>query len=126
MNPSPDHEPGTPLDHQVATWGHRALYAIMIIMPITGYYGTDVATKFFFLFDITKFPNTILFTHLVEQGLGVDFKNFEEPLDFVHKKIMGEWLVWILILGHILAALYHHFIKKDRTLDKMTVNKTTT
>jgi cytochrome b561 len=33
---------------------------------------------------------------------------------------MGAWLVWMLILGHIAAAMYHHFIKRDRTLLKMT------
>ena len=99
------------------------LYAVMIIMPLTGYLGTGVNTEFFFMFDVPKFESTPLFSALVSDGLGLTFKEFEEPIDFIHKDILGAWLVWLLILGHFAAALYHHFIKKDKTLLKMTVNK---
>jgi len=51
------------------------------------------------------------------------FKEFEEPIDYVHNNIGGAWLVWLLILGHVLAALYHHFVKNDHTLQKMTFGK---
>ncbi len=122
-NRSPDPEPGSKLEHLAAKLGHLALYAVMIIMPITGYIGTGVNTEFFFLFDIPKFADTPLFTALVTDGLGITFEEFEKPIDFIHKKVMGEWLVWLLILGHVAAALYHHLVKKDRTLYKMTINK---
>jgi len=122
-NRVPDLEPGTRLEHLAAHAGHYALYAIMIIMPITGYVGTGVKTEYFFMFDIPKFESTQLFVSLVSSKLGITFKEFEEPIDFIHKNILGAWLVWILILGHVSAALYHHFVKKDRTLQKMTINK---
>lgn len=122
-NRPPNFEPGTRLEHLAAHAGHYALYAVMIIMPITGYIGTGVNTEFFLLFDIPKFESTQAFEYFVSNGLGMTFKEFEEPIDFVHKNILGEWLVWLLILGHVLAALYHHFIRKDRTLLKMTVDK---
>jgi len=51
------------------------------------------------------------------------FKEFEAPVDYIHKEMGGELIVLILIGGHILAAMYHHFIKKDRTLKKMTTDK---
>lgn len=120
-NRVPDLEPGTRWEHLAAHAGHYALYAVMIIMPITGYLGTGVDTEFFFLFDIPKFASTPMFDTLVHNGLGLTFDEFEAPLDFIHKKIMGKWLVWMLILGHVAAALYHHFVKQDRTLRKMTV-----
>ena len=120
MNPSPVAEPGTPTEHFAARMGHLALYAIMIIMPLTGYLGTGANTEFFFLFDITKFSDTWLFTQIIQENLGISFKYFEAPVDFIHKKILGEWLVWMLIMGHIIAGLYHHFVKKDRTLKKIT------
>lgn len=123
INISPDEEPGTKIEHLAAHLGHYALYAIMIIMPLTGYIGTGVNTEFFFLFDIPKFETTALFNMLVTDGLGITFKEFEEPIDFIHKDILGAWLVWMLILGHVLAALYHHFGKKDRTILKMTSGK---
>ncbi len=122
-NRLPDPEPGTRLEHLAAHIGHYALYAIMIIMPVTGYLGTGANTEYFFLFDIPKFEDTRLFSLISSDGSGMTFKEFEKPIDFIHKKVFGEWLVWLLILGHIAAALYHHFVKKDRTLYKMTTGK---
>ena len=116
-NPSPDELPGTVLEHLAAKLGHYALYAIMIIMPVTGYLGTGVATEFFFLFDIPSFKDTAIFATLFADTM--TFKEFEKPIDFIHKDILGAWLVWLLILGHVMAALYHHFVKHDRTLKRM-------
>lgn len=122
-NVQPDLEPGPGLLHFAAKLGHYALYIIMIAMPITGYLGTGANTEYFFLFEIPKFELTRLFEIVVADGLGITFEEFEQPMDFIHKKIGGEWLVWILIAGHVLAALYHHYVRKDRTLLKMTVDK---
>lgn len=121
-NRVPDPVPGTKLEHLAAHVGHLALYAIMIIMPLTGYIGTGVNTEYFFMFEIPKFQDTALFSMLVSDGLGMTFKEFEKPVDFIHKDILGAWLVWLLILGHVSAALYHQFVKKDRTLYKMTIS----
>lgn len=92
MNSNPQPEPGTKLEHLSARIGHISLYFIMILMPITGYLGTSVDTDFFFLFDITKFENTSLYKLIIEEGLNLTFKTFEEPMDFIHKNILGEWL----------------------------------
>lgn len=118
MNRSPDPEPSTHLERIAAKLGHYALYAVMIIMPITGYLGTGVNTEYFFLFDITSFKETEYF--IFNYSDVMTFKEFEKPIDFIHKDIMCAWLVWIRILGHVSAALYHHFVKKDRTLRRMT------
>lgn len=122
-NRTPDQEPGTPLEHLAAHAGHYALYAVMIIMPLTGYLGTGVDVDYFFLFSITQFEHTWLFDVLVNRGLGLSFAEFEKPIDFIHKQVLGQWLAWMLILGHAAAALYHHFVKKDRTLRKMTTGR---
>lgn len=120
MNRAPANEPGTPLAHLAAHLGHLALYAVMIVAPITGYLGTGVNTDFFFLFEIPKFESTALFQSVVAEGMGLDFKTFEKPIDFIHKDVLGAWLIWLLVLGHAGAALYHHFVLRDRTLVKMT------
>ena len=120
VNQNPDQEPGSKLANLAAQIGHYTLYVVMILMPLTGYIGTGVNTEFFFLFDITKFEFTSLYQLIVTNWMGLTFEEFEAPIDFFHKNIMGEWLVWILIVGHAMAAMYHHFIKKDRTFIKMT------
>lgn len=122
MNRQPDEEPGTKLEHLAARSGHYALYAVMVVQPILGYIGTSVPIEYFFLFDIPGFQDTALFEVLVVNGLGMSFREFEVPIDFLHKEVMGRWLVWLLILGHVCAALYHHGVKKDRTIYKMTNN----
>lgn len=121
-NRVPDLEPGTKVEHRAAHAGHYALYAIMVIMPITGYMGSGIDTEYFFLFDIPNFESTQLSASLVNKGLGITFMEFEEVIDLVHQTL-GKWIVWILILGHVYAALFHHFIRKDRTLQKMTLSK---
>lgn len=123
LNQNPDLEPGTRIEHLAAKAGHFALYIVMIVMPLTGYLGTGANTEYFFMFDIPKFESTYLFNMFVTEGAGISFKEFEQPLDFIHKDIGGAWLVWLLILGHAVAALYHHFLKKDHTLHKMTFRK---
>jgi cytochrome b561 len=122
-NPVPELEPGTKMEHLLARLGHYALYAIMIIMPITGYLGTPVNTDYFFMFEIPNFETTQLFQSFIQGEMGLTFDELEKPLDFIHKDIFGKWIVWILILGHASAALYHHFIKNDNTLRKMTIDK---
>lgn len=121
MNRVPDPELGTALEHRLAHAGHLALYAIMILLPLTGYLGTGGSTNFFFLFEIPKFADTPLFTFLVSDGLGMTFKEFEKPIDFIHKDLLGAWLAWMLILGHVLAAMYHQRVRKDRTMEKMSL-----
>ena len=123
MNRLPDPEPGSRVAHLAAHTGHYALYVIMVLMVVTGYTGTGVDTEYFFLFDIPKFEATPVYSVLVAEGLGIDFETFEKPVDFIHKDILGAWVVWLLILGHVSAALYHHFARKDRTLYKMTVGR---
>ena len=72
-NRPPEEEPGSRLEHLAAKVGHYALYSVMIIMPITGYIGTGVATEFFFLFDIPKFADTWLFTDVISESLNETF-----------------------------------------------------
>ena len=70
------------------------------------------------------FESTTLFQSFIRDGMGISYEQFEAPLDFIYKEILGAWLVWILILGHAAAAMYHHFVKKNRTLEKMTTGAT--
>lgn len=122
MNKTPKEEPGTALEHFAAHSAHWVLYAVMIVMPITGYLGTGVATEYFFLGDIPKFADTALFQNYIAGGMGLTFEEFEKPLDVIHKT-GGKYVVWVLILLHAAAALYHHFVRRDRVLKRMVSTK---
>lgn len=119
LNKPPPLEPGTQLEHRAAHAGHFLLYVVMVVMPVTGYIGTGVDTSYFFAFDIPKFESTQAFSILVTGWMGLEAEAFEDIVDEIHTT-GGAWVVWVLIVGHILAALYHHFVKKDRTLRRMT------
>lgn len=95
-NRMPNQEPGSKLEHLAAHAVHYALYAIMIIMPITGYMGTGGNVDYFFLFEIPKFESTQLFESLVNNGLGITFAEFEKPMDFIHKDLLGAWVTPLL------------------------------
>jgi len=120
FNHAPKPEPGTRVQHLAAQLGHYALYAIMIIMPLTGFLSIAGylssgrgSIAYFFLFDITSFRDIQIF-----DAVGVSLEQLEKPAELIHNSL-GAWVVWLLIAGHISAALYHHFIKRDRTLCKM-------
>jgi len=109
----PDDPPGTRFEHLASHGMHRALYLFMIVMPISGYLGTGVAIEFMGLGDIPSFKDTGLF-----KSLGVVWETFEKPVDFVHKN-SGAYLVWVLVLLHASAALFHHYVKRDDVLRRM-------
>lgn len=104
--------------------GHRVLYLIMLSLPISGYLslshyltcGSGVI-QYFFLFNLN---------FLKRADLCLTFspvmKSLESPAAMIHSAI-GEWLATGLILGHVFAALYHHFIIRDNTLLKITTQK---
>lgn len=52
--------PGTPLEHRLAHYAHLSLYALMLVMPLTGYVGTRLPTDFG-LFVVPSFKDTALF-----------------------------------------------------------------
>ncbi len=119
MNRKPDDVAGgSRLEHLAAHSMHWVLYAVIIVMPITGYMGTKLDINFFFLFDIPKFNDTPLYPLIVERWLQTDWKSFESVMDAIHKN-SGAFLVWVLIAGHAGAALYHHIVRKDIVLKRM-------
>ena len=114
----PANVPGTRVEHLAAHLAHIALYAVMIILPLTGYLGTGGPSQLFFAIEVPAFRDTQLFNVLVEGALGMSWDEFEAPMDFIHKK-GGEFVVSALILLHAGAALFHHFVRKDDALVRM-------
>ena len=94
---------------------HGALYACMIIQPITGYLGTFRDADYL---GVTNFGDTALFAWIAVT-FDTTWEAWEAPMDFVHRSVLGSKLLWIVLVIHIGAALAHHVYWKDRTLTRM-------
>ncbi len=120
MNVHPQPDPAPHWQHMTATLAHWVLYFFIIAMPLSGWLGYGGRTvNLFWVFEVPTFRHTELFTWLVEGKLGLTFDEWEAPIDYFHKAIVGRWLAWVLIAIHAGAALYHHYIQKDNTLRRM-------
>jgi cytochrome b561 len=115
-NPVPHLYPGPKWEHAGAKISHFGLYFFMIMMPLTGYFGTGAPTDFGW-FAIPSFEDSRWFGWI--SGGSISFEQWEKPLDFFHKEIGGALLVWILIVIHTGAALYHHYYRKNDTLRRI-------
>jgi len=118
MNRQPKDVPGSKLEHLAAHGAHILLYAVMIIVPLSGYLGTGAPSQLFYLIEIPRFADTQIFQTVVQGWMGLSWEQFEAPMDFIHKQ-GGAYFVWVLIALHAGAAMYHHFIRKDMVLKRM-------
>jgi len=105
--------PAPPLPADMPAWQqatalatHWALYALLIVQPIVGWIATSAyraPVLFFWLFDLPP--------------IWREDRPFSEAMFVVHRS-MGIFIA-ILVLIHIGAALYHHFVLKDGVLKRM-------
>lgn len=116
LDVQPDDAPGSTLEHRLAHLAHWGLYALLIVMPLTGYIGTSMATDFGW-FSVPSFRDTNLF-HWLMATFGLTWEGFEAPVDVVHH-FVGKWVAWVVVLLHVVAALFHHLVRKDRVLVRM-------
>jgi len=84
---------------RAARLGHGALYACMVVMPLSGYVGSNFSKYGVKFFDRTLAP------------WGPDLPAVYEALGRVH--VVTGWLFTALIAGHVLAALQHAFVARD-------------
>ena len=86
---------------------HFALYAFFIVMPILGIMTawTDGKTIF------------IPFTEIALPALMAENEALAHQLEDLHG-LIGDIFYWVIGI-HIVAALFHHFIRKDDTLKRM-------
>lgn len=106
-SPPPPPVPGMPAwQERAAMWGHRLLYVLLFAMPLLGWAGTSAFPATIIVFGLFELPP------LVEPN---------RELSTILLGIHGwtGWALCVVIAGHIVAALYHHFIAKDDTLKRM-------
>ncbi|WP_131116131.1 cytochrome b [Lichenihabitans psoromatis] len=94
------------LNHAAASAAHLGLYALMLFMPLTGYWNSAAggySLPFFWLFQWPRIvPVDKAASHVAEE---------------LH--LWGAWAIYGVVGLHIAAALWHHFIKRDHVLDRM-------
>ena len=91
---------------RLATLGHLALYALMLLIPLSGWLMSSakgVPTVWFGLWPIPDFLPR-------DRALG-------DALQLVHRAL--NYLLMATIAGHVAAALWHHTVRKDDTLRRM-------
>jgi cytochrome b561 len=86
---------------------HFVLYAFFIVMPILGMMTAWTDGKILF----------IPFTDIALPALMAENEVLAKQLEGWHHDI-GEAFYWVIGF-HVLAALYHHFVRKDNTLSRM-------
>jgi cytochrome b561 len=85
---------------------HTSFYVLLLAMPIVGYIANSAygaPTPFFGLFELPP---------IVDKN-----EALATPLFTIHRWV--GWLLIILVLTHVSAALYHHFVRGDRVLRRM-------
>jgi cytochrome b561 len=88
-----------------ARWSHRALYACMIVMPLSGYVASNFSKHGIVFFGLTLRP------------WGPDLKPVYQVLNGVH--VVTAWIFAALIAVHVLAALQHGLVARDGVFRRM-------
>lgn len=99
--------PGTPRWQRVAAHvSHWGLYALMLGMPLIGWWLNSSAgypLQWFGLFNLPK----VAATDEARSALATSLH------------VAGFWLLALLVITHAGAALFHHFVQRDVTLLRM-------
>ena len=92
--------------------GHAALYCLMVIIPISGW-----------LLSSAKGVQTVWFGVLPLPDLLEKDKELGHLLHEVHESL--NYLMLLLLAGHIAAAFKHHWIDRDDILKRMLPSRAT-
>lgn len=98
----------SPYERWAAAIVHRALYALMLLVPLLGWFDTSAAAIPVNWFRLVTLPQPIPADSRLQELLGT-----------LHG--LAAWTLLSLILLHALAALKHQFIDKDNVLRRMIV-----
>ena len=101
---APGHQPVW--DRRLSHATYIALFAVMILMPVSGYLMSSAAGHPPKLFDVIQTPALI-----------APDKSLQNLAGAIH--IIGQFFVYFLILLHLAGIVYHIAIVRDGMLDRM-------
>jgi cytochrome b561 len=99
------HRPQPEASPAMVRLGHSLLYACMFLLPLTGIAAILGG----------GYALTVLGVNMVEET-GVETP-WLGAVGSLHSPIA--WTFVALVIGHIAAALFHHFVRRDQTLRRM-------
>nr|WP_241749053.1 cytochrome b [Pseudoroseomonas aerophila] len=102
---APSYPPGIAAVQRAAAWAnHALLYAVLLVMPVTGYMmaGNGQGVPYFRLLTLPGFAQN--------QALGV-------AANTVH--VWGQFALYALVAMHVAATVYHVAIRRDGLLERM-------
>ncbi|MTI42979.1 cytochrome b561 [Roseibium hamelinense] len=114
LNPAPKLPNGMkPWERAAAHLGHTGLYALMFLIPISGWFMVSASP-----WNIpTVVFNVLNIPHLPVPGFLGTKEQAEGVFKFAHE-YMAYFMI-ALVIAHVGAALKHHFIARDATLRRM-------
>lgn len=106
-NPPPALPAGSPAWMRAASWlSHATLYALIVVLGVTGLVASDIgnyAVRLFSIWKIPQFPG--------------ENRELADAI-FEYHMWLGDFAAFLVGL-HIAASLYHHFIARDDVLTRM-------
>lgn len=108
VNPVPEAAPDSPAwERWLARINHGALYAVTLVVAVLGWAHSGAHTPqyadWFGLFRVPQFTSP----------------------DRANARFFEHWHIWLayvligLVVLHVLAAIYHHVVKRDRVVRRM-------
>ncbi|WP_019614350.1 cytochrome b [Psychromonas ossibalaenae] len=101
---------GTKFEKFVAAMAHTVMYAIVLLMPLTG-----------LLISLAKAKDTVVFGMFTIPGFAERNAGLIDVASTAHSFL--EIVCYILVFAHIAGTSYHHFVLKDSTLTRMMGRK---
>ena len=91
---------------QAAVWGHRMLYLLMLLIPLSGWLMSSAKGFSVVYFGVLPLPDLV--------GRNADLADL-----FKNAHALLNQLLLLVLAGHIGAALKHHYLERDDVLTRM-------
>lgn len=109
LNPTPTHVLKNKMLSIISNTTFAFFYSLMFLIPASGYVMMNFRDK-----------NTVFFGYEIP-ALFKNNQSLKRLVTDTHELLTP--LLLVLIILHVVAALFHHFIRKDPTLKRMLLSK---
>ena len=95
-----------PVEQRASLWAQYALYALLLVVPVLGWAGTNAYGDPVSVFGLFQFPAILAKDQALSGRIFV-------------WHLAGGLVVAAIVALHVAGALYHGFVKRDRVLRRM-------